>query len=81
MERDLATGCLLAATGPLPLLALPRAGAGTGTALSFCATADEATAEGLAGPAGGAGAAITGVFPAPIPMPPTLNITIGYMIS
>ena len=82
-ESDFAAGCcLLTATGPPFTAATPMAGAVTGTALSFCATADEARAEGFAGPAAGTGAvAAAGVFPAPIPMPPVLHIRIGHMIA
>ena len=82
-ETDFAAGCcLLAVTGPPLAAATPTAGAVTGTALSFCAAADEATTEGLAGPAAGTGAvAAAGVFPAPIPMPPVLHTRIGHMIA
>ena len=72
---DLAAGCLLAAAGPLELLAvLDAADAGTGAALSFCATADETGVVDLAGPADGAE---TAGFPAPIPIPPKSDTTIG----
>ena len=75
---DLAAGCLLAAAGPLELLAvLDAADAGTGAALSFCATADETGVVDLAGPADGAETAVTAGFPAPIPIPPKSDTTIG----